>query len=78
MDNISTIVGGDSKSLSIATASIFAKVTRDRFMDKLDQDYPNYLWRQNKGYGTKQHIDAIKKFGITPYHRKSFLKKIIG
>jgi ribonuclease HII len=78
MDNISTIVGGDSKSLSIATASIFAKVTRDRFMDKLDQDYPHYLWRQNKGYGTKQHIDAIKKFGITPYHRKSFLKKIIG
>ena len=47
-------------------------------MDKLDQDYPHYLWKQNKGYGTKQHIDAIKKFGITPHHRKSFLKKIIG
>jgi ribonuclease HII len=78
MNNISAIIGGDSKSLSIAAASIFAKVARDKLMDKLDQDYPHYLWKQNKGYGTKQHIDAIKKFGITPHHRKSFLKKIIG
>ena len=62
MNNISTIVGGDNKSLSIAAASIFAKVARDRLMDKLNEDYPEYLWKQNKGYCTKQHIDAIKKF----------------
>jgi ribonuclease HII len=77
MNNISTIVGGDNKSLSIAAASIFAKVARDKLMDELDKDYPNYLWKQNKGYCTKQHMDAIKKFGITLHHRKSFLKKII-
>ena len=78
MNNISTIVGGDNKSLPIAAASIFAKVARDRLMDKLNEDYPEYLWKQNKGYCTKQHIDAIRKFGITPHHRKSFLKKIIS
>jgi ribonuclease HII len=78
MNNISTIVGGDNKSLSIAAASIFAKVARDRLMYKLNEDYPEYLWKQNKGYCTKQHIDAIRKFGITPHHRKSFLKKIIS
>lgn len=78
MNNISTIVGGDNKSLSIAAASIFAKVVRDKLMDNLDLDYPHYLWRQNKGYCTKQHIDAVKKFGITPHHRKSFLKNIIS
>lgn len=72
-----TVVGGDSKSFSIAAASIIAKVTRDRIMVKLSEKYPEYKWHKNKGYGTREHIEAIKKFGATPYHRKSFLKNII-
>ncbi|MFC2083483.1 ribonuclease HII [Bacteroidota bacterium] len=70
------VVKGDSKSFVIASASIIAKVTRDRLMRKISVEYPNYLWYKNKGYGTKEHIEAIKKFGITPIHRKSFLTKI--
>jgi ribonuclease HII len=73
--NIIPIIGGDAKSISIAAASIMAKVTRDRIMDDLHQQYPDYGWASNSGYGTKLHIDAIKSQGITPHHRKSFLKK---
>lgn len=69
------IIKGDSKSASIAAASILAKVTRDRYMQKLDEEFPEYNWKQNAGYLTKQHLDAIDKFGLTEYHRKSFLKK---
>lgn len=69
------IVKGDSKSASIAAASILAKVTRDRYMEKLDEEFPNYNWRNNAGYLTAEHIAAIDKYGTTPYHRKSFLQK---
>ena len=69
------IVKGDSKSASIAAASILAKVTRDRYMERLDSEYPQYGWRNNAGYLTPEHIKAIDKFGTTPYHRQSFLKK---
>lgn len=70
------IVKGDSKSLSIASASIIAKVVRDRIMKKLAKDYPIYNWEANKGYPTKEHIDAILKYGVCPLHRKTFLRKI--
>ncbi|MCP5063179.1 MAG: ribonuclease HII [Ignavibacteriae bacterium] len=75
---VETIVKGDSKSFSIAAASILAKVKRDKMMKKAATKYPEYFWEKNKGYGTKQHIDAIKKHGITPLHRKTFLKKILS
>ncbi|SFM32583.1 RNase HII [Gracilibacillus orientalis] len=68
------IIKGDQKSISIAAASIIAKVTRDDMMEKLHQQYPLYAFDQNSGYGTKQHLDAITGNGLTPYHRKSFLK----
>ena len=71
------IVKGDSKSFAIAAASILAKVTRDRIMKGAAESHPEYLWHKNKGYGTKQHIEAIRKFGFTDYHRKSFLSKIL-
>ncbi len=77
INNLTTIIGGDSKSLSIAAASIIAKVTRDKIMKDLDKENPGYFWDKNKGYGTQQHIEAIKKIGITRHHRKSFLSKII-
>ena len=73
-----TIVKGDSKSASIAAASILAKVYRDKLMCNYAKDYPEYHWENNKGYGTKKHIEAIKKFGVTPLHRKSFLSKILN
>ena len=69
------IIKGDATSASVAAASILAKVYRDRLMDKLDEEFPFYSWKKNKGYGTKAHIDAIKEYGITVYHRESFLKK---
>jgi ribonuclease HII len=72
------VVKGDAKSFSIAAASIIAKVTRDKMMYKYSKKYPNYLWDKNKGYPTKAHIEAVKKFGITPLHRKTFLSKIIN
>ena len=75
---IETIVKGDSKSFSVAAASIIAKVTRDRIMQILALDYPEYNWHKNKGYGTSEHIEAIKKFGATEIHRRSFLKNILG
>lgn len=72
------IIKGDAKSVSIAAASILAKVTRDRYMEELGEKYPEYGFEKHKGYGTKAHIEAIKKYGITPEHRKTFLKNIIG
>ena len=67
-----TIVKGDAKFMSIAAASVLAKTHRDDFMQKLDEEFPQYFWRKNKGYPTKQHRDAIREFGVTNYHRKSF------
>jgi len=67
-----TIVKGDSLYLSIAAASVLAKTFRDDFMRKIHSEYPDYGWDRNKGYGTSFHRNAILKFGITPYHRKTF------
>jgi ribonuclease HII len=67
-----SIIKGDAKSISIAAASIVAKVARDAFMKELGSRYPEYGFQQNMGYGTKEHLQAIQEFGITPYHRKSF------
>jgi ribonuclease HII len=67
-----SIIKGDSKSISIAAASVVAKVTRDKMMYELDKMYPMYDLANNKGYGTKKHIAAIKQYGITKYHRLSF------
>ena len=67
-----TIVKGDGKYLSIAAASILAKTYRDDYMDALAQEYPQYDWLSNKGYPTKKHREAIRKYGITPFHRKTF------
>ena len=69
------VIKGDSKSASIAAASILAKVTRDRYMEKLHEEFPVYNWRQNAGYLTKEHLDAIDKYGLCKYHRPSFLRK---
>ena len=69
------IIKGDSKSASIAAASILAKVTRDRYMLNLHEEFPMYNWAKNMGYLTKEHLDAIDKYGLTKYHRPSFLKK---
>lgn len=70
------IIKGDSKSISIAAASILAKVTRDRIMLELDKKYPLYGFNKHKGYGTKVHIDALKKYGKSDIHRESFIKNI--
>jgi len=67
-----TIVKGDSKYMSIAAASILAKTYRDEYMEKIDLDFPQYNWKQNKGYPTKQHRAAIREFGVTKHHRKTF------
>lgn len=72
------IIKGDGKSASIASASILAKVTRDRYMDKLHEEFPQYNWKKNAGYLTKEHQEAILNYGITKYHRKSFLKKLLN
>ena len=71
------IIKGDSKSASIAAASILAKVSRDRYMEKLDEEFPMYNWRKNAGYLTAEHLSAIDKYGLSPYHRPSFLKKYL-
>ena len=68
----STIVKGDGKYLSIAAASILAKTYRDDYMNRLAEEYPQYDWLSNKGYPTKKHREAIRQYGITPYHRKSY------
>ena len=71
------VVKGDSKSCSIAAASILAKVTRDRLLLEYDQKYPQYGFCKHKGYGTRDHYNAIEKYGICEIHRKSFLKNVI-
>ena len=73
-----SIIKGDAKSISIAAASVIAKVTRDKMMYDLDKIYPMYDLAHNKGYGTKKHIEAIKKYGLTPIHRPSFCTKFVG
>ena len=70
------IVGGDGKSASIAAASILAKVSRDRYMLKMAEDYPQYHFAKHKGYGTKLHYEALQEFGPSPIHRLTFLKKM--
>lgn len=75
--NQQTIVKGDSKSAAIAAASILAKVTRDRFMENLAKEFPQYEWAKNKGYLSAAHIEAIKKYGATKWHRKKFLRNIL-
>ena len=72
-----SIIKGDAKSQSIAAASIMAKVTRDRIMAQYDMMYPEYGFLKNKGYGTKQHIEAIKEIGPCPIHRRTFIKNFI-
>jgi len=67
-----SIIKGDARSISIAAASIVAKVARDELMKEISLSYPAYGFQQNMGYGTKEHIQAIQQHGITPYHRKSF------
>lgn len=71
------IIKGDAKSVSIAAASIIAKVTRDRLMVQYDEIYPEYGFASNKGYGAAAHIEALKKYGPTPIHRRSFLKNLL-
>lgn len=73
-----TIVKGDSKSASIAAASILAKVSRDRFITEMSTKYPQYEFEKHKGYGTKAHSEAILKYGPCPIHRRTFLKKLLG
>ncbi|MBP9691484.1 ribonuclease HII [Candidatus Woesebacteria bacterium] len=73
-----SIVKGDTKSISIAAASIVAKVTRDAYMTKLSELYPTYRWEQNKGYGTLSHRDAIRAHGISPWHRTLFVRTLVG
>ena len=73
-----TVIKGDAKSSSIAAASILAKVTRDRLLLEYDEKYPEYNFKKHKGYGTKEHTDLILKYGPSPIHRMSFLKKLLG
>jgi len=70
-------IKGDEKYIEVAAASIIAKVYRDRLLQGLHRMYPMYGWFDNKGYGTKQHIESIKKYGITPIHRKTFVKQYV-
>ncbi len=72
-----SIIKGDAKSVSIAAASIIAKVTRDRLMVQYDEIYPEYGFASNKGYGAAAHLEALKKYGPTPIHRRSFLKNLL-
>ena len=73
-----TVVKGDAKSISIAAASILAKVSRDRFISEMAEKYPEYGFEQHKGYGTKAHTEAILKYGPCEIHRRTFLKKLLG
>ena len=70
--HINSVIRGDQKIPSISAASIIAKVTRDKMISKLGKKFKNYYWSKNYGYGTKQHLKAIKKFGITSHHRRTF------
>ena len=76
--NGETVVKGDAKSMSIAAASILAKVSRDRFMLELDKEYPQYQFAKHKGYGTKLHYEMLTEHGISPCHRMTFLKSFTG
>lgn len=76
--SVTTVIKGDSKSESIAAASILAKVARDRYMLEMAQKYPQYCFEKHKGYGTKLHYGMIEKYGICDIHRKSFLKKVLN
>ncbi len=71
------IIKGDAKSFSVAAASIVAKVARDRIMKRLCPRFPQYLWSKNKGYATPEHIEALKVYGASPLHRKTFLRRIL-
>lgn len=71
------IIKGDSKSFAIAAASVLAKVTRDHIMAELDKEFPMYNWKKNKAYGTREHIEALKKYGPCPYHRRAFIKHFV-
>lgn len=73
-----TLVKGDAKSISIAAASIVAKVERDRYIIEMAKKYPEYGFEKHKGYGTKEHCEAILKYGPSPIHRRTFLKKLLG
>ena len=73
-----TVVKGDAKSMSIAAASILAKVSRDRFMLEIDKEYPQYQFSKHKGYGTKLHYEMLAEHGVSPCHRMSFLKSFFG
>lgn len=73
-----TVIKGDAKSSSIAAASILAKVTRDRLLLEYDKEYPQYNFKKHKGYGTKEHTSLILEYGVSPVHRRSFLKKLLG
>lgn len=73
-----TVVKGDGKVMSVAAASILAKVSRDRFMLEMAKKYPQYQFEKHKGYGTKLHYEMISQYGVSPIHRRSFLKKILG
>ena len=72
------LVKGDAKCMSVAAASILAKVSRDRYMLEIAEKYPQYCFEKHKGYGTKLHYEMLEKYGISPVHRKSFLKKLLG
>lgn len=72
-----SIINGDNLSVSISAASIVAKVTRDRLMLEYSKEFPQYLWHKNSGYGTKEHLQAINLYGLSPYHRRSFKVKSI-
>ncbi len=71
------IIKGDSKVLSIAAASIIAKVTRDEYMEQLALEFPQYAWEKNYGYGTAEHMESIEKYGLTKWHRKSFCSRFL-
>jgi ribonuclease HII len=71
------VIKGDAQSFTIAAASIVAKVARDRIMKRLCPRFPQYLWSKNKGYATPEHIEAIKIYGASPLHRKTFLRRIL-
>lgn len=73
-----TIVGGDAKCMAIAAASVLAKVSRDRYITEIAEKYPQYGFEKHKGYGTRDHVQAIRRYGACPIHRRTFLKKILA
>lgn len=75
---VETVVKGDGKSAAVAAASVLAKVSRDHYMEELDREYPQYQFAKHKGYPTKLHYELLEQYGISPVHRRSFLKKLTG